>query len=192
MFRKNRRHVGTYLFAQNRLAQTEKDYYEKDYHPKADTDYQAEASQVRLDNVCCRWYVENPTEHSGEDRMTNKVRVDEFVIDGVTYVPKDSATPPVNKEGLPYVVVRSRDAGVFAGYKVFEDGMGEVRLVQARRLWQWAGAASLSQLAVEGVNNPGGCKFAVPVTVTVLGVCEILDTTEKARTSIEGVKEWRA
>ena len=90
----------------------------------------------------------------------------------------------------PYVVVRSGQAGVFAGELVSKNDH-EVQLVNARRLWYWSGAASLSQLAMEGVKNPGACKFAMPVTVTVGGWCEILDTTPAARKSIEGVPVWR-
>jgi hypothetical protein len=91
-----------------------------------------------------------------------------------------------------YMVVRTRDAGVFAGY--FESKTGdEVTLTKARRIWYWAGAASLSQLAMEGTKDPKECKFPCAVDrVILLGVIEIIPATEAARKSIEGVPVWSA
>lgn len=90
-----------------------------------------------------------------------------------------------------YVIIRSINAGCFAGDLVERDG-DSVTLSNARRLWYWAGAASLSQLAMEGTSKPKDCKFPPVVTKQeVLGVIEILDVTKAARTSIEGVPAWR-
>lgn len=89
-----------------------------------------------------------------------------------------------------YVVVRTYSAGVFAGYLQSRKGK-EVKLTNARRIWYWKGAASLSQLAIDGVTCPDECKFAIPVTVELTEVIEILDTTNKAQKCIESVKEWR-
>jgi hypothetical protein len=90
------------------------------------------------------------------------------------------------------VIVRTRSAGVFAGtLKSFKDGTAT--LSKARRLWYWAGAASLSQLSVEGTSNPSGCKFPVEVSeVTLPETIEILPVTPKARASIDSVKVWAA
>ena len=46
-----------------------------------------------------------------------------------------------------YVIVRTYSAGVFAGYLISQKGK-EVTLTDARRIWFWSGAASLSQLAI--------------------------------------------
>ena len=95
-------------------------------------------------------------------------------------------------EEMKYVVVRTYSAGVFAGLLAKQDGT-EVVLEQARRLWYWRGAASLSELAVRGVKRPNECKFPVAVPRIVLTeAIEILDTTPQARASIEGVAEWSA
>ena len=52
----------------------------------------------------------------------------------------------------------------------------------ARRLWYWQGAASLSQLAIDGVTQPTKCKFPEAVDrVELLQVIEILDVTQKAQ-----------
>lgn len=95
------------------------------------------------------------------------------------------------KKEYPYVIVRTQSAGVFAGELVSRDG-SEAVMQNARRIWYWAGAASLSQLAMEGTSRPKDCKFPVAVArVTLLGVIEVLDVTGAARKSIEEVPIWR-
>lgn len=90
------------------------------------------------------------------------------------------------------VIVRTYSAGVFFGLLVSKDGQ-EVTLKNARRLWYWAGAASLSQLAEEGISNPSACKFPIPVSsITLLQAIEILDVSTKAQESIQSVPIWKA
>lgn len=91
--------------------------------------------------------------------------------------------------GQPYVIIRTEKAGCFAGTLVGRDG-AEVALKGARRLWYWAGAASLSSLAVYGTSEPEKCQFPAAVDVVLLGVIEIINVTEKGRQSIEGVPIW--
>jgi hypothetical protein len=89
-----------------------------------------------------------------------------------------------------YVIVRTYSAGVFAGFLESRTGQ-EIVLTKARRLWYWAGAASLSQLAQTGTTNPSACKFPVAVgRVELLQAIEILDVTTAARSSIEAVPVW--
>jgi len=91
-----------------------------------------------------------------------------------------------------YKIVRTQNAGVFAGEVVKREGV-EVEMRNARRLWYWSGAASLSQLAMEGVKNPADCKFPCEVgRVVLLDVVEILDATEAARANIAEVPTWKA
>lgn len=98
-----------------------------------------------------------------------------------------SKVKPVKK---PYVIVRTYSAGVFAGYLESRKGQ-EVVLKNARRIWYWKGAASLSQLAVDGTSDPAGCKFPCEVPkVELLNAIEILDVSEKAKKSIAEVKVW--
>ena len=118
----------------------------------------------------------------------------EITIDGVRYIPADSvatSVPAKTLKGLKYVIVRTYSAGVFAGYLKERVGQ-EATLLQARRLWYWSGASSLSQLAVDGVANPNDCKFPCEVeSVELLQVIEILPVTQKAQDSIAGVKIWK-
>ena len=89
-----------------------------------------------------------------------------------------------------YVIVRTYSAGVFAGNLVKKEGK-EVELKNARRIWYWEGAASLSQLSQEGTSKPDKCKFPCKVDAVILTeAIEILSVTEKAELSIRGVKVW--
>ena len=90
----------------------------------------------------------------------------------------------------PYVIVRTYSAGVFAGYLRFRDGK-EAIIVDARRLWYWDGAASLSELAQRGTSKPQNCKFPMPVDeITVTEAIEILSVSDAAKASIESVPVW--
>lgn len=90
------------------------------------------------------------------------------------------------------VIIRGDRSGVFFGTLVKKEGH-EVTLENCRRIWYWDGAASISQLAVDGTNKPENCKFTVPVfSIVILDAIEIIPCTEKAIKSIEGVWEWKA
>lgn len=106
------------------------------------------------------------------------------MIDGVEYVRRTD--PAATKHHM----VRSRDAGVFVGTIESRDG-AEVTMTDARRIWYWDGAASLSELAVKGTSKPQTCKFPAPVDrVVLLDICEILDMTDEAWASISAVPVW--
>lgn len=118
-----------------------------------------------------------------------------IAINGVDRIPLDAANalaPAQKIDDKPYVIIRARSAGVFAGYLAERDPQNrEARIINARRLWRWSGAASLSQLAVDGVSKPKDCKFPTEVAeITVAEVIEIIPCTEKARLSIKGVAVW--
>jgi hypothetical protein len=116
-----------------------------------------------------------------------------MLINGVEYVKKteqEKLTKKVN--GLEHVIVRTHSAGVFAGYLKSRKGQ-ECVLLNARRLWSWKGAASLSQLAMEGVKFPEECRFPREVAeITLLQAIEIIPTTQPAKDSIDGVPVWSA
>ncbi len=90
-----------------------------------------------------------------------------------------------------YYIVRSCDAGVFFGHIKERDG-AEVTMTDARCLWYWSGAASLNQLANEGVKYPDDCMFTMAVDeIMILGVCEILPCTDAAVENIKAVPGWK-
>jgi len=97
----------------------------------------------------------------------------------------------VKKDSKNWVLVRTYSAGVFVGVLVSRKGK-EVTLKNARRIWYWDGAASLSELAMRGTSKPENCKFPCPVDRIVLTeAIEIISLTPTARESIYQVPEWR-
>jgi len=122
-----------------------------------------------------------------------KTEVTEIEINGESYVKKSSikdSSVPV-KDGMKYVIVRTHSAGVFAGFLESRVGQ-EVVMRQARRIFYWDGAASLSQLAINGTTKPQNCKFPEEVDrVELLQAIEILDCTPAAKKSIESVGIWK-
>jgi len=89
-----------------------------------------------------------------------------------------------------YVICRTYSAGVFAGYLKERNGK-EATLVDARRIWYWEGAATLSELAEKGVSKPESCKFPAPVAQVILTeVIEIISCSSEAKKNIEEVPIW--
>ena len=88
------------------------------------------------------------------------------------------------------VIVRGNHSGVFFGELVERNGR-EVKLENCRRLWYWDGAASISQLAINGTSNPCECKFTVTVPeIEILDAIEIIPCSKEAIKSIESVAVW--
>ena len=118
-----------------------------------------------------------------------EANVNEIEVNGVAYVRKGSAAAP-KRDGMEYCVVRTHSAGVFAGYLESRDGQ-EAVVRDARRIWYWHGASSLSQLAVDGTKTPEKCKFPVAVDKVILtNVIEIIPCTCLAKKSIQEVPVW--
>jgi len=115
-------------------------------------------------------------------------------IDDVEYIRADSVKDISKAEqfdGMDYVCVRTYSAGVHCGYLKSQEGKMVV-LVNARRLWYWSGASTLSQLSMEGVKNPDNCKFPCEVNkITLTEAIEVIPVSEKAKASIESVKVWK-
>jgi len=88
------------------------------------------------------------------------------------------------------VLIRTYSAGVHYGTLAEKKGT-EVVLEQVIRIWGWEGAASLSQLALDGTNKPDECNFSVPAPSMDLQWIEIIECSDKACKSIEGVKTWK-
>ena len=106
-----------------------------------------------------------------------------ILVDGIEYVPKVELTEN-------YVIIRTYSAGVFAGNLESRNGK-EVVLKNARSIWYWDGAASLSQLAVDGTSKPLKCKFPCEVPeITLTEAIEIIPCSEKAEKSIKEVPIW--
>lgn len=125
--------------------------------------------------------------------MNKTMKVDELVVEGVTYVPKNTIPALAKSDGLPWVMIRTYAAGVHYGQlKKRESTLAgiEVTLVNARRVWRWEGAASLSELAARGTSNPKGCKFPMEVPEIELVAIEVIKMTQTALDSLNTVEVW--
>jgi len=120
-------------------------------------------------------------------------KLETMIIDDIKYVREDSISQKkVDTDGLPYSIVRCDRSGVYAGFVSKDDGK-VVEIKRARKLWYWDGAASLSQLSVDGVSKPESCKFPCEVDfVSVRDCIEIIPATNKCYESIKGVSIWAA
>ncbi len=119
-----------------------------------------------------------------DDLTLGQVKQLKILLGGDVSAPEESH-PDIGKK----VLIRTYSAGVHFGELVYKKG-NECRLKNARRIWYWDGAASLSQLAMEGTSKPSECKFPCAVDAITLEWIEIIPCTYKAITSIEGVKVW--
>jgi len=121
-----------------------------------------------------------------------KTQIKTITINGVEYVEKDAfkdAAPEF--DGMKYVLVRGDRSGVFVGYLESQIDRSVV-LRQCRRIWYWDGAASISQIAIDGVSKPENCKFPEALNrINVLDSIEVIEVTAKAKKSIEDVKPWK-
>ena len=89
-------------------------------------------------------------------------------------------------------IVRGDRSGVFFGRINYQDGK-EVQMNDVRCIWYWDGAASIVELAQNGVKYPENCKFTVTVEeLTIIDAIEIIPCTEEATAIIKAVEEWKA
>lgn len=93
------------------------------------------------------------------------------------------------------VLIRSYAAGVHFGILVSEEftPAGKVVILSnTRRVWYWSGAASLSQMALEGVKNQTACKFSVEIAENeIVNVIETLPLTPTAFENLKNVPVWK-
>ena len=89
------------------------------------------------------------------------------------------------------VIIRADRAGVFFGELSSRNGR-EVELKDARRIWCWYGATTLSQLANSGLDQKKS-RVCEPVkSILILDAIEVIPCTEKAIANLEGAPEWKA
>jgi len=87
-----------------------------------------------------------------------------------------------------HVVVRTYSAGVHIGTLTEIEGQSVV-LTDARRLWQWGGAFTLSEVAIVGI-KPKDSRMTVAVPEILLTqAVEIIPTTEAARRTFDATHE---
>jgi hypothetical protein len=124
---------------------------------------------------------------------SKKIKVDELVIDGTVYVPKTNNNPVINTDGLKMVMIRTYSAGVHFGYLSKKESTLagiEVELLNSRRVYYWDGAATLSQLAIEGSSKPDNCQIPCIIPKIILIAIEIIEMSEKAYDILSNIKVW--
>ena len=87
-----------------------------------------------------------------------------------------------------YVIARCYSAGVHAGEVVSVDGENVI-LKDSRRLWSWKAkdGVALSGVAQNGLKSEGKVDTLNP-EIALMGVCELIPCSAKARESIDGFK----
>lgn len=85
-----------------------------------------------------------------------------------------------------YVLIRTYSAGIHFGKMVKREGQ-EVLLNEARRIWSWNGAFTLSKVAADGV---GGGKFSVKIDgFLATQVIEVMPLSERSKNNLYGQKD---
>ena len=117
-------------------------------------------------------------------------QIGEMTLNGVTYVPKGSVVAPATKvDGMEFVIIRTFSAGVHVGYLESREGK-EVVLRNSRRIWKWAGANELCQVALIGVDKVNSKISATVDRIVLTEAIEIINCTGAARDNICEVPEW--
>jgi cytosine/adenosine deaminase-related metal-dependent hydrolase len=78
-----------------------------------------------------------------------------------------------------YVVVRTYSAGVHVGILAARDGK-EVVLREARRVWRWRGANTLSEMARHGITHEYSRVAETVTEILLTEAIEIIPTTRVA------------
>lgn len=109
-------------------------------------------------------------------------------IDGIKY---QKVIEKAAKDEKPFVMVRTYSAGVHFGYIEKRDDINKIiKLSNARRVWSWSGAFTLSELSTEGPKNPNECKFSVEVPEIELQWVEIIPITDEASKILNKIEPY--
>lgn len=104
---------------------------------------------------------------------------------------KERAAVGQTEEKKPWYIVRGDRSGVYFGHIERRDGQ-EVTMSHVRNIWYWDGAASVMQLATDGVSKPQNCKFSVYVDeLTLTDVIQVIPCTGAAAKRLSEVPTWK-
>jgi hypothetical protein len=87
-----------------------------------------------------------------------------------------------------YVVVRTHSAGVHVGVLKSKEGK-EVVLTEARRVWYWIGAFTLSAVSQTGVGSESKISIAVP-EIMLTEAIEIIPCSNAAEKKLRRIKAY--
>ena len=119
-----------------------------------------------------------------------KAEMNTIEINGVEYIRKDSveAAIAINTDNI--VLIRTYSAGVHFGTLKSKEGK-EVVLTNARRLYSWVGACSLSQVAIDGVDYVNSKISVIVPEITLTEAIEILPMVKDAAKRMMGAVVWK-
>ncbi len=115
-----------------------------------------------------------------------------IMIDEVKYIRADNVQLSEKTDGMKYCVIRTYSAGVHIGY-VKEFGVKHTQhiiLLNSRRLHTWSGAASLSQVAMDGVDKNSNIAMELP-EIELTDVIEVITCSKKSAEFFQGVRSWK-
>lgn len=123
-----------------------------------------------------------------------ETNINEIEVNGITYVRKgaESVLAPTT-DGMGYCVIRTYSAGVHIGYVAqfgSDNNPQYAKLLKSRRLHYWDGAASLSQVAMEGVNSSSRIAMEIP-EIELTDVIEVIPCSEEAMKFFQNAKVWK-
>jgi small nuclear ribonucleoprotein (snRNP)-like protein len=87
-----------------------------------------------------------------------------------------------------HVLVRTFSAGVHIGTLITKDETNAV-LKDARRIWKWTGAFTLSEVAIAGIKKSGSRLSIVVPMIELTQAIELIPTSDIARKSFDAVNE---
>lgn len=96
----------------------------------------------------------------------------------------------MNRHAERYVLVRTDRAGVHCGYLVRTNGKGFVSLRESRRLWQWFGAFTLSEVAEDGIDGEKSKLSRVQSEIDLHDAIEIALCSESVERQLKGLRAW--
>ena len=117
-----------------------------------------------------------------------ELETETITINGVEYVRKDQVAVPIALSKV--VLVRTYSAGVHFGEMLTNNGKFTT-LKNARRLWSWQGACSLSQVAVDGVDIANSKISIIVPEIQLTEAIEIIPMSEKAAKMMMEAAAWK-
>jgi hypothetical protein len=96
----------------------------------------------------------------------------------------------MNRHEGKFVIVRCDRSGVHFGEFVRTNGKGFVSLRNARRLWQWKGAFTLSRVANAGVDLSGSKLSEALAEQDLQDAIEVCLCSETASRQLREAPEW--
>src|SRR5437016_6208781 len=94
-------------------------------------------------------------------------------------------TEEMDMDNKKKVIVRTYSAGVHFGQLVERNGK-EVILAQAKRIWSWRGANTLSEIATAGVGKGSRVSVAVP-SIVLTEAIEVIECSPEGAANLESM-----